>query len=269
MPLRNEHYIAFLDESGQPGLQVVSGIFVPARWVRSAERRWQEFIRDELGSRSGRREVKGRELLKGQGASINAQAVHLKRGGSSISAQGAGRQFYRLALQHIAGISELRVLTVGLKTAYPKEVYRLWFWLAYAALIQRPRSPRPYLPIAVIDGEDEAFRQAHSLVAFRFYKSFKNRQPYITGGPQWFVGGSLFHESSNLSFIQMADLVAGAARHALAGGRYRTWYGTHLRQVALSRGRPIDISAHALAEIKRRSPTDKCGSNWANALIVP
>jgi hypothetical protein len=266
---RNEHYVAFLDESGEPGLQVVAGIFVPARWLRSAERRWQEFIRGELGSRSGRREVKGRDLLKGEEASFNAQAVHLERGGASISAAGAGRQFYRLALEHIAGISELRVLTVGVDTAYPRDAYRLWFWLAYAALIERPRAPRPYLPVTVIDGEDEAFRQAHSLIAFRFYKSFKNRQPYVTGGPQWFVGGSVFHESSNLPFIQMADLVAGVGRHALAGGRYSTWYDLYLRQVALSRGRRIDIGAQALGQLKRRSPADKCGSNWASALIIP
>jgi hypothetical protein len=267
---RNEHYVAFLDESGEPGLQVVAGVFIPARWLRSAERRWQEFIRDELGSRSGRTEVKGRELLKGEGVSLHAQTRHLSKGGTPLSAKGAGRQFYRLALEHIAGIAEVRVITVGVKTNQPKDAYRLWFWLAYAALIARPISPRPYLPLVVIDGEDAAFRDAHSLVAYRFYKNFKGRQPYVTGGKQWFLGGSAFHDSATLPFVQMADLVAGVGRHALVkrksvGG----WYDRHLRQFALARGREVDISAHALAELKRRSPTDKCGSGWRGAIIIP
>jgi hypothetical protein len=269
MTLRNEHYVAFLDESGETGLQVVAGIFIPARWLRSAERRWREFVRDELGSRSGRREVKGRDLLDGKGAAFNAQAVQLARGEGPVSVGAAGKRFYRLALEHIARIREVRILTVGVHTAYPKDAYRLWFWLAYAALIRRPHSPRPYLPMTVIDGEDEAFRQAHSLVAFRFYKAFKNRQSYITGGKPWFVGGSTFHESSSLPFIQMADLVAGVGRHALSGGRYSSWYDAYLRQVALASGRRIDVSGHALAELKRRSPTDKCGSGWSQALIIP
>ncbi len=183
---------------------------------------------------------------------------------------GAGRQFYRRALEHIAGITEVRLLTVGLKTKYPEEAYRLWFWLAYSALITRSQAPRPFLPITVIDGEDQAFREAHGLIAYRFFKSFKDRQPYLHGGRGWFVGGSTFHESVSLPFVQMADLVAGAGRHALARRKpYRDWYDKHLRQLALSRGREIDVSAHALAELKRRSPTDKCGSDWGKALIIP
>lgn len=37
--LRNEDYIAFLDESEQDKLQVVAGVLIPARWLRPAERR--------------------------------------------------------------------------------------------------------------------------------------------------------------------------------------------------------------------------------------
>jgi hypothetical protein len=267
--LRNEHYVAFLDESGEDNLQVVAGLFIPARWLRAAERRWREFIRDELGSPTGKLEIKGRELIKGEAASLHAQRVHLSRGGAPISAVGAGRQFYRLALEHIAGITELRVLTVGLRTKYPEEAYRLWYWLAYAALITRPQSPRPFLPITVIDGEDQAFRAAHSLIAYRFFKSFKDRQPYLHGGRGWFVGGSVLHESASQPFIQMADLVAGVGRHAIAKRKgLRRYYARNLRDFALGRDREIDISSHALTQLKRRSPTDLANSGWAKALIV-
>jgi hypothetical protein len=61
--LRNEDYVAFLDESGESNLQVVSGVLIPARWLRPAERRWRDFVRDHLGSRTGRTEIKGRELM--------------------------------------------------------------------------------------------------------------------------------------------------------------------------------------------------------------
>jgi hypothetical protein len=267
--LRNEHYVAFLDESGEPGLQVVAGIFVPASWLRAAERRWREFIRGELGSQSGKLEVKGRELIKGEAASIHAQRVQLARGGAPLSAKGAGRQFYRLALEHIAHITELRVLTVGVKTKYAEDAYRAWFWLAYAALTTKPRYPRPFLPITVIDGEDQAFREAQSLIAHRFYKSFKDTQPYLHGGRGWFVGGSALHESMSQPFIQMADLVAGAGRHAIAGRKgLRMYYSRNFCDVARKRGRRIDIGSHALDEIRRLSPDDACGSGWADVLLA-
>lgn len=80
--LRNEDYVAFLDESGETGLQIVAGVMIPARWLRSAERRWHDFIRDRLGSSSGRTEVKSRELVKGQGVSIHAQNRILASGGA-------------------------------------------------------------------------------------------------------------------------------------------------------------------------------------------
>lgn len=118
-------------------------------------------------------------------------------------------------------------MAVGLRTKYPREAYRLWFWVMYAALIAKPRAPRPRLPIVVIDGQDNSFREAHDLVAHRFYKSFWRRQPYIDRGKPWFLGGSLHHKSEFLPFIQMADLVANASRHAITNRPpYRSWYDT-------------------------------------------
>ena len=93
--LRNEDYVAFLDESGEDNLQVASGVLIPARWLRSAERRWRDFVRDHLGSRSGRTEIKGRGLVRGEGVSIHAQNRILASGGASLSALAAGRLFYR------------------------------------------------------------------------------------------------------------------------------------------------------------------------------
>lgn len=268
--LRNEDYVAFLDESGQGGLQVVAGVWIPARWLRSAERRWRDFLRDHLGSRSGRTEIKSRELIKGQGVSIHAQNRILASGGTAVSARSAGRQFYRDALEHIATIQEVRVLAVGLPTTHPLEVYRLWFWMAYAALINRPRAPRPRLPLTVIDGQDAAFRGAQDLVAYRFYRMFSRRQPYVGPGLEWFVGGSAHQDSALHPFVQMADLLAGAARHAIHGHpKFGGWYKTHLQDHADARGRNVDVSEHALDRLRALSPTDHCQSDWQNARLVP
>jgi hypothetical protein len=268
--LRNQHYVAYLDESGEPGLQVVSGVLVPASWLRPAERRWHDFIRGNLGSTSGKLEVKSRDLLSGQSASSIQAQKNYRAQGVNLSAKGAGKRFYREALEHIAGITEVRVLTVGVKSKYAEDAYRLWYWMMFAALITRGSGPRPFLPVTVIDGQDQAFRAAHGLICYRFHKAFKGRQPYLRGGGGWFVGGSLLHESATSPLIQMADLVVGAGRHAIAKRKgYRAMYDTHLRQFALARHREVDISGHALAELKRRSPKDKCGSGWANALIIP
>ena len=267
--LRNEDYIAFLDESGEcnPDLQVVAGVLIPARWLRSAERRWQDFIRDHLGSRSGRREVKGRDLLKGSGASFHAQNRILAGGGAQVSARAAGRQFYRDALEHIARTREVRILAVGLRTKYPIHVYRLWFWMVCALLVERPRAPRPRLPLVIIDGEDAAFRRAQDLVAYRFYRRFRKVQPYVAKGDEWFVGGSVHQDSALHPFVQSADLVAGATRYALAGrAPHGTWYATHLRDGS---ARDIDTSSHALERLKLLAPDDRCRSGWADALVVP
>lgn len=273
MALRNEDYVAFLDESGEENLQVVAGVLIPARWLRGAERRWRDFIRHQLGNQSGKIELHAQELLDGRGsAAYHAARTSLARTGQHRSARGAGRLLYRETLEHVASVTEVRILAVGLATKYPREAYRLWFWLMYAALITRPRAPRPRLPMVVIDGQDDSFREAHDLVAHRFYSHFWGRQPYIRHGPSWFIGGSAHHRSEFLPFVQMADLVANAARHTLANrAPYRSWYETHLRQHArtLGYGRNIDISAHALDELRRRTPTDRCGSGYRNALIVP
>lgn len=268
--LRNEDYVAFLDESGEPSLTVVAGVLIPARWLRAAERRWRDFIRDHAGSRSGRTEVKARELLRGEGVSLHVQQTMLANGWKSISARGAGRQFYREALEHLALTREVRVLSVGLPTRNAAEVYRLWFWLAYAALVERPRAPRPRLPLTVIDGEDVSFRAAHDLVAYRFYRAFSGRRHYIGSRQAWFVGGSVHQDSSLLPFVQTADLVAAAARYAIQGrGEVGTWYDNHLRKVALTGGREVDVSAHALKRLRKLDPKNRCGSGYSDAQVPP
>jgi hypothetical protein len=268
--LRNEDYVAFLDESGEDGLQVVSGVLIPARWLRSAERRWRDFVRDRLGSRSGRLEIKGRDLLSGRGASLHAQQALLEKGWPSLSARAAGRLLYRDALEHIATIAEVRVLSVGLPTDRPIEVYRLWYWLMYTLLVERAQAPRPRLPICVIDGQDASLRDTQDLIAYRFYRHFPRCQPYVARGSSWFVGGSVLTDSRLHPFIQMADLLAGAARHAIVQRKpHGAWYGKHLIDHALKLRRDVDVSAHALAQLKRRSRNDACGSGWRDARLAP
>lgn len=268
--LRNEDYVAFLDESGELGLQVVAGLLIPARWLRSAERRWRDFIRDSLGSPSGRLEVKGRELVRGEGVSFHAQRSFLAKGWPPLSARAAGRRFYRDALEHIATIEEVRILTVGLPTVHPIDTYRLWFWMMNALLVERPQAPRPKLPLTIIDGEDVSLRAAQDLVAHRFYRSFPRCQPYVARGRGWFVGGSVLQSSHLHPFIQMADLVAGAARHALADRKpYASWYEDHLIDHAYnSRRKAIEVSGHALSQLKKRSRYDACGSGWKDAQVL-
>lgn len=270
MALRNEDYVAFLDESGEPGLEVVAGVLIPARWLRGAERRWRDFIRNHLGSRSGLTEVKGRELVAGKGVSIHAQRRILASGGSALSAAGAGRQFYRDALENIASIAEVRILAVGLPTRRPLEVYHLWYWMMYASLIERPRAPRPRLPMVFIDGEDARFRDAQDLIAHRFYSRFWGQRPYLARGSEWLIGGSAHQDSVLHPFIQMADLVAGAARHSIVARQPQgDWYDIHLRKHAASlrTPRPIDVSAHALAALRNLDPMDAAQSNWPQARL--
>jgi hypothetical protein len=268
--LRNEDYVAFLDESGEPGLEVVAGVLIPARWFRSAERRWRDFVHDRLGSPSGRVEVKGRDLIKGQGVSLHAQKVLLEKGWPALSAKAAGQMFYRDALEHIATIKEVRILTVGLPTKHPVEAYRLWFWMMYALLVERSHAPRPRLPMTIIDGEDASFRSAQDLVAYRFYRSFPHCQPYVSRGTGWFVGGSALQHSHLHPFVQMADLIAGAARHAMTQRRpYEAWYKKHLVDHAHARRKnAIEVSGRALSELKGRSRKDACGSGWKDAQVL-
>lgn len=265
--LLDEDYVAYLDESGENGLQVVAGILIPARWLRGAERRWRDFVRAELGSRSGQLEIKGRDLMSGKGVSLNAQRVQLGQG-RNMSAKAAGRAFYRDALEHIALINQARVLAVGLPTKYPLDVYRLWFWMAYAALVEKPKAPRPRMPLVVIDGEDASFRGAQDLVAHRFYKEFPKCQPYVVRGSQWFVGGSAHQDSALHPMIQMADLLAGAARHSIAGRKPEgDWYGKHLVGRAKKASRRIDASSQALKRLQKLSKSDSCGSGYHDAQL--
>lgn len=265
--LRDEDYVAYLDESGEDGLQVVAGVLIPARWLRGAERRWKDFVRGELGGRSGALEVKGRDLLSGKGVSLKAQQMLLSKG-KPMSARAAGRAFYRDALEHIAIINQVRVLAVGLPTKHPLDVYRLWYWMAYALLVEKSRAPRPRLPLVVIDGEDASFRAAQDLVAHRFYHAFPKCQPYVVRGSQWFIGGSVHQDSALHPFVQMADLVAGAARHSIVKRKPQgDWYGKHLTGRAERAGRRIDASSRALAQIKKLSKSDDCGSGWHDALL--
>jgi len=262
--LRNEDYVAFLDESGKDDLQVVSGVLIPARWLRSAERRWQDFVKDQLGSRSGLIEVKSRELIKGRSLALHAQQRQLAKGFPPRSAAAAGRVFYSDALRHISRTREIRTLSVGLRTRRPIEVYHLWFWMAYALLVEKKRAPRPRLPLVVIDGTDRRLRHSQDLVAWRFYKAFPRVQPYVGAGSNWFVGGAVLQESQLHPFIQMADLVAGSARFAMEGGGQSSgWYKTYLDR----RGQPVDVSSYALTQIKRRSKKDACGSGWKGAIL--
>jgi len=269
--LKAEDYVAFLDESGESretDLYVVSGVLIPARWLRSAERRWMDFAANRLGSRTGKGEVKSRELRAGKGVSIHAQKV-LKEEGVDGSAKAAGRRVYREALEHIAAIRELRTLTVALPRKQATDVYRLWFWMSYMLLVEPAKAPHPRLPMSVIDGEDLAFRSAQDLVAHRFYRRFPRCRPYVSPGKPWIIGGSVLQDSRLHPFVQMADLISAAARHAILGSSTAAWYERHLVDYARKMGKDIDVSARALTLLRRRSRNDACGSNWPEAILPP
>jgi hypothetical protein len=137
-------------------------------------------------------------------------------------------------------------------------------------LVERPRAPRPRLPLTVIVGRNTALREAHQLVAWRFYNAFPRCQPYVGGGSRWFVGGSVLQDSVLSPFIQMADLVAVAGRLAIAQKKpEQAWYKDHLLLPARRWGRSIDVSKHARSELRRRSREDACGSGWKDAVLVP
>ncbi len=249
---------------------MVAGLLIPARILRSAERRWRDFITDRLGSRSGRREIRSKDLTAGHGAAKNAQTRLLSSGWQPISARAAGWHFYREALQHIASLTEIRILTVGFPTAKAVDAYHVWFWMCNVLLVERPRGPRPRVALAVIDGRDTKLREAQDLVAWRFYRAFPRCQPYVASGKRWFVGGSVLQDSVLSPFIQMADLVAGAARLAvLESPAEKEWYRQDLVTHARQMGRVIDVSRHARSQLRERSRQDACGSGWKDALLVP
>ena len=68
----------------------------------------------------------------------------------------------------------------------------------------------------------------------------------------------------------MADLVAGAARHAMVKRNpYGTWYDTHLvKHARTTRKQDIEVSGHALSQLKGRSRNDACGSGWKDAVVL-
>jgi len=271
VPLRDEDYVAFVDESTRPDplnpLTVVSGVLIPSRWLRPAERRWEQFIRSEVGRESGIAEFKAHDLLAGKGLAIDIAKHQREEKGFHKSAKGAAHDFYKLALEHIALIAEARVLAVGSKTLVPEETYRLWYWLLYATLVQRADHPRPRISMIIIDGQDRGFRRAQDLIAYRFYRRFPNVQPYVAAGNEWFIGGSALHESHLHPFIQFADLICGVARRNLEGNpKFASWYPVHIRDYASARGREVDCSPAALACLERLDPAGATG--WKDALLV-
>jgi hypothetical protein len=157
----------------------------------------------------------------------------------------------------------------GFPTTKATEAYYPWFWMCNALLVERSQEPRPKLSLTVIDGRDTKLREAQDLTAWRFYKAFPRCQAYVASGTEWFVGGSVLQDSVHSPFIQMADLVAGAARLAvLERAPEKDWYKDHLVRYARSKGRKIDVSHHARAELRRRSREDACRSGWKDAILV-
>jgi hypothetical protein len=159
---------------------------------------------------------------------------------------------------------------VGRPTTKAVDAYHLWFWMCNALLVERHRAPRPRVPLFVLDGRDTKLRVAQDLVAWRFYRAFPQCQPYVKSGTSWFVGGSVMQDSALSPFIQMADLVAGAARLAILGSEAeRDWYRQDLVRHAGLMGRTIDVSARARSQLRKRSREDACASGWKDALLVP
>lgn len=71
-------------------------------------------------------------------------------------------------------------------------------------------------------------------------------------------------------FVQMADLVAGAARLSVLDSPFaKGWYREELVEHAARMGRAIDVSRHARSQLRERSRQDACGSGWKDSLLVP
>jgi len=68
----------------------------------------------------------------------------------------------------------------------------------------------------------------------------------------------------------MADLVAGAGRHAIAKREpFAGWYDKHLvKHASETRKQAIEVSGHALSQLKGRSRNDACGSGWKDAQVL-
>jgi hypothetical protein len=273
MPFLTEDYIAFVDESGDANFQVVTGLFVPARWVRSAYT-----LLDDIRATEGFRqtdELKAAELATGRGfAWTRAQGLVCPLGMSwKAHALQTGCDIYKRVLGHVARINGLRVLTIGLQTRFPSEAYRLWFWATCAGLTAFPEGDRPRVSMIVIDGQDQGLLRVHRGVVKDFYRSCNRRQTYVSGGRSWFMGGSVLHESHSLPFVQIADLVAHAGFQALANNPDRAymhqWYEDSLRAVARARHRQIDISATCLTELGTCTMPAAIAAHAAAAVVVP
>ena len=256
--LRNEDYVAFVDESGDDKLTVISGVMLPARWVRATEARWEAFLRSH--GIYGRGELKAWKLTTGRGVAQDMAHRLQRPSGDSMSthAKRCGQEAYIDALRLIGTFTELRVATVGVPTGRPIDAYRVWNWMLCAGLTTRPRSPRPRVPVIVIDGQDQGIRRALRGVVGDFYWRCNRRQPYVSAGKAWFIGGATLHDSATLPFIQMADLVAHAAYQAIKRKPERAfmhhWYGEHLLGTARARGREIDVSESMLQELSAINP---------------
>lgn len=252
MAFAHEDYVVFMDESGDDNLQVVTGLFVPARWMRPAYQ-----LLDDIRATEGFKvpeEMKASVLATGRGfawqraESIQRPAWISKRN----HALQTGCDIYTRVLGHTAGINGLRVMSVGLQTARPQEVYRLWFWAACAGLtsfaIRRPR-----VSMIVIDGQDQGLLRSHRGIVKDFYRRNRGRQWYLRPGRPWFMGGAVLHESHALPFIQVADLVAHAAFQKILQSPQRAymhdWYDQSFCQVAANRHRDIEASRFALNEL--------------------
>src|SRR5205823_48865 len=180
-----------MDESGDENLQVVSGIFIPARWMRPGAT-YLDDVRATEGLKQPE-ELKAAELATGRGfAWDRAQTLHRPVGLSKRDhAKQTGCDIYKRVLGHVARLNGLRVLTVGLQTAVPSEAYRLWYWAACAGLTSFPRHRRrPRVSMIVIDGRDQGLLRVQRGVVKDFYLSCRGRQPYLRPGRAWFMGGA-------------------------------------------------------------------------------
>jgi hypothetical protein len=274
MAFLREDYVAFLDESGDEDITVVSGLFVPTRWMRSAA----TFL-DDIRATEGftqPEEMKAAELATGRGFAWERAQSLVRPPGVSFRnhAKQTGCDIYKRVLRQVSRINGLRVLTVGLPTNVPNEVYRLWFWTLCAGLTSFPRGRRrPQVSMLVIDGQDQGLLRIHRGVVKDFYTSCRGRQPYISAGRAWFIGGAVLHESHSLPFIQATDLNAHAAFQALRANPDRAymhqWYENEFRAPARRRRRLIDVSDFCLAELRACAVPPEMAPSIAVAMTVP
>ncbi|MGH3431058.1 MAG: DUF3800 domain-containing protein [Mycobacteriales bacterium] len=252
MSFLHEDYIVFMDESGDDDLQVVTGLFVPVRWMRSAYQ-----LLDDIRATEGFKvpeEMKASVLATGRGfawqrAQTTARPAFVSKRDHALK---TGCDIYTRVLGKVAGLNGLRVVSLGLQTPFPQEVYRLWFWALCAGLtsytIKRPR-----VSMIVIDGQDQGLLRSHRGIVKDFYGRNKGRQWYLKPGRAWFIGGAVLHDSRALPFIQMADLVAHAAFQTILQNPKRAymhgWYDQSFCRIAANRNRQIEASRFVLHEL--------------------